>query len=196
MEYIRIKSRKDLSEWLAYEKKNYGLGKKNMLYAFAEKTELYEIWRFQKALRKAEYSLNCGKRISFLIRKRRLNTLANKYGLHILPNVFGKGLKIMHLGSVLTNSNARCGENLSVHIDTAIVAGGSTPDTPKLGNNIVIGVGAKIVGGVELADDIAVGAGAVVTKSFKEESVTIAGVPAVKISDNGRSKWNPSDRKE
>ena len=41
-----------------------------------------------------------------------------------------------------------------------------------------IGVGAKIIGGVTIADNIKIGAGAVVVSSFYEEGVTIGGVPA------------------
>ena len=44
-----------------------------------------------------------------------------------------------------------------------------------------IGVGAVIIGNIEIADNIIIGANAVVNKSFKEEGITIAGVPARKI---------------
>ena len=41
-----------------------------------------------------------------------------------------------------------------------------------------------IIGKVTIASDIAIGANSVVTKSFEEGGITIAGVPAEKISDN------------
>ena len=46
-----------------------------------------------------------------------------------------------------------------------------------------IGVGVVIIGDVEIADNIVIGANAVVNKSFLEPGITIAGVPARKISD-------------
>lgn len=46
-----------------------------------------------------------------------------------------------------------------------------------------------MLGDVRLADNIAVGANAVVNKSFDEENIAIAGVPAKKISNNGRKVW-------
>jgi serine O-acetyltransferase len=46
---------------------------------------------------------------------------------------------------------------------------------------VELGIGAKVIGGVTLADNIRVGANAVVTKSFLEPGITIAGVPAVKV---------------
>ena len=42
-------------------------------------------------------------------------------------------------------------------------------------------MGAKIIGGIELADDIVVGAGAVVNRSFLKPGMVIAGVPAREI---------------
>ena len=48
-----------------------------------------------------------------------------------------------------------------------------------------IGPGAKIFGNVQIVDGIAVGANAVVNKSFLEPDISIAGVPARKISDEG-----------
>lgn len=52
-----------------------------------------------------------------------------------------------------------------------------------IGKRCWIGVGAIILPGVQLGDDVIVGAGAVVTKSFPSGSV-IAGVPAKVISVN------------
>lgn len=53
----------------------------------------------------------------------------------------------------------------------------------------MIGVGAVVLGDIELADNIAVGANAVVNKSFEEADIAIAGIPAKKISNNGRNVW-------
>lgn len=68
---------------------------------------------------------------------------------------------------------------------------------PTIGNGVVLGVGAVVLGDVRLADNIAVGANAVVNKSFDEENIAIAGVPAKKISNNGRKVWaGIEERKE
>jgi len=52
------------------------------------------------------------------------------------------------------------------------------------------------VGSVTLGSGIAIGANAVVTKSFEEDNIAIAGVPAKKISDNGASTWNKKKPEE
>ena len=54
-----------------------------------------------------------------------------------------------------------------------------------LGGGIYLGAGAKLLIGVHLADNIIVGANAVVTKSFEENNIVIAGIPAKKISNKG-----------
>ena len=188
----RICDRQTLKAWLTAEKKGLhvkGGGLRIVLRRLAG-FEPEVLWHYQKRLRKTEYYLNTGKKIPYAVSRALLNRLSNKYAIHIFPNVFGKGLHIMHVGPIPTNANARAGENCSVHMNTAIVAHGHTADAPRLGSDIVIGVGATVLGGVEIADGIAIGAGAVVNKSFTEPGIAIAGVPARKISDNGRAAWN------
>ena len=70
-----------------------------------------------------------------------------------------------------------------------MVAGGIDDACPTLGDNIVIGVGVTVLGGCHLADSIAIGANAVVNSSFDEADIAIAGIPARKISNNGRTAW-------
>ena len=77
----------------------------------------------------------------------------------------------------------------SLHVNTAIVAGGTNHEAPVLGRNVVVGIGAVVLGGVKVADYTAIGANAVVNKDVLEENTCIAGVPAKKISDNGSKSW-------
>lgn len=95
----------------------------------------------------------------------------------------------MHLGSILINESVRVGNDCSIHINCAIVAGGRSDECPLIGNNVVIGVGATILGKIVLGDNIVVGAGAVVNKSFEVNDVALGGVPAKIISNNGKSSW-------
>ena len=65
-----------------------------------------------------------------------------------------------------------------------IGAANGSHDAAVIGNNCYFGSGAKVIGAVTIADDVAVGAGAVVTKDITEPGTTWAGVPARKISDH------------
>ena len=191
-----IKNKVELAEWLNYESKKYDITLEFLKGGWLDYVRLVAgsekqiIWNFQKRLRKTEYFYNTEKKIRYRISLVLLNQLRNRYGLHIDLNVCDKGLKIMHLGSVLTNPRTKIGKDVSLHINTAFVAQGVSDDAPVIGDNVVIGIGATIVGGVTIAKNVAIGAGAVVVKDIFEENIAVAGVPAKKVSDNGRLKWN------
>jgi serine O-acetyltransferase len=59
----------------------------------------------------------------------------------------------------------------------SIDIGYSEGSRPLLGDNVTIGAGAKVLGGVSIGDNVVVGANAVVTKSL-ENNVVAVGVPA------------------
>ena len=186
----RIKSKSDLREWLLCERTLYfSDGRRRTLRALFGMSEKAIIFKYQMNLRRYEYHLNTGHKVRSVYYHAKANRLGFKYGLHIGPNVCGKGLMIMHLGSVLINGDARIGRNCKIHINVAIVGGGTDKGAPYLGDGVTIGVGATLLGGIRIADGVGVGAGAVVNKSFDEPGIAIAGVPARKISNNGSAKW-------
>ena len=53
-----------------------------------------------------------------------------------------------------------------------------------MGDNVRIGVGAKIIGGVEIASNVTIAAGAVVIESCTIEGAILAGVPAKVVKVN------------
>lgn len=96
-------------------------------------------------------------------------------GFHVGLNVFGPGLAISHVGTIIVNGNARIGENCRIHVCTVIgTKAGTSGKTPKIGNNVYIGPGAKIFRDIEIADGIAIGANSVVNKSFTEPNIGTA----------------------
>lgn len=151
-----------------------------------------EVWKFQIALRKAEYAVNCKNGILNLPyrlwRKLIFHRISVKLGFSIPLNVFDEGLSIAHYGTIVVNSNARIGKNCRIQEGVCIGASGGKK-APIIGENVFIGSGAKIIGDIEIGNNIAIGAGAVVTKSFMENGITIAGVPAQKISDEDSSRF-------
>ena len=157
---MMINSREELKTVLSLEKRNYKLPKFWRMLVFFRASEQSLIWYYQMCLRKYEFHLNKKHRFRKMLFRFKTNRIGIRYGILIPPNVFGKGLKIMHLGSIVVNSAAKIGDNCS------------------------IGTGAIIVGNVTLKNNVAVGAGAVVTKSFLDNCITIAGVPAKIISNN------------
>ena len=183
-----INNKKQLKEFLCYEQKKYGVSKVKCMLPF-NFSENQILMKFNILLRKAEYYHNTGNRFFAKFYEIRKNRYSFKYGMHIPINVFDKGLKIMHLGPILVNKASKIGKDCSIHINTGIVAGGTNSLCPTLGDGIVIGVGAVILGGIKISDYVAIGANSVVNKDVLEENIAVAGVPARKISENGRKTW-------
>jgi len=92
-------------------------------------------------------------------------------------NSCGKGLCISHIGPIVISDLAQIGNNCRIHIDVNIGADARNGKlAPKIGNNVYIAPGEKIFGGVIIADNIAIGANAVVNRSFEEENISFLGV--------------------
>jgi len=148
------------------------------------------IWRCQIRLRKTEYLVNNSPNLLFgkiraKIARLRLELFGTLLGYSISPNVFGPGLSIAHRGTIVVNGEAMVGANCRLHVCVNIGTSGGGNKAPKIGNNVYIAPGAKIFGDIKVADDIAIGANAVVNKSFLEPNITIGGIPAKKIADKG-----------
>ncbi len=144
-----------------------------------------KIWHFQCLLRRAEYFTNCHPK-SFFARwyRFRLRALGDKLGYSIPLNVFGPGLSIAHIGTIVVNSGARIGPNCRLHVCVVIgTEAGQEYAAPTIGANCYIGPGAKIFGPIQIGDNVAIGANAVVKDSFPKGNMTIAGVPARSVSN-------------
>lgn len=158
-----------------------------------------EIWKFQTALRTVEFtdSFHGIKKLLFLPIKAacriRCHRLSIKLGFSIPPHVFAQGLSIPHYGTIVVSKHAKVGKNCRIHEGVNIGATNGSGKAPVLGDNIFIGSGAKLIGDIRIADDVCIGANAVVTKSISEPGTTWAGIPAKKISDHS-SRMNLSSR--
>lgn len=156
-----------------------------------------DVWQFQRLLRKYEFYLNCKKSIVYvpylLYLRHKFHSLSVKLGFTVPPNVFGPGLRIAHIGTIVVNEQCRVGSNCRihncVHIATQAHPRGEPDRCPKIGNNVFIGPGSVIVGDIEIADNIAIGANSYVDRSFSEPGITIAGAPAKKVSDKGSERF-------
>ena len=177
-----IKDKKDLREYM--EADRISLGRKR------KRPKLNDlVWKYEIALRKCEYYANNKRGLNKLflkMSKSRLFVLGTICGYSISINTVGKGLSLAHVGPVIISSAAKIGENCRIHVGVNIgTAAGTTGQAPTIGNNVYIGPGAKIFGPITIGNDVAIGANAVVNKSFEENHITIAGIPAKKISDKG-----------
>ena len=185
-EYKRIQTKAELREWLAVETARFPNRGKYRLLNILNIGENAILRRHQILLRKTEYYINSGKKLLAKIYKIRLLQYQRKYGTHVPPNVFGKGLCIMHAGEMHINDQARAGENCIIHVLTSLAAGGTTYKVPHIGDGVVLFMGAIVCGDTYIADNVVIGANSVVSKSVYEENVTVAENPARIVSHKGR----------
>ena len=98
----------------------------------------------------------------------------------IYPNTIGSGFRIYHAGDfVHVGPNVRIGRNCTMLPGVVFGNKSETPDnTPVVvGDNCYFGLGAKILGGVKIGNNVIVGANAVVTKDIPDNAV-VGGIPA------------------
>lgn len=148
-----------------------------------------EIWQYERLLRKTEYFMNChktpiGKAYSVYLHFRLRKVGRKLGGFHIPPGAFEEGLSIAHWGPIVVHPTAKIGKNCRIHQCVTIGATNGIAQAAHMGDNIFIGPCSSIIGDITIGSDIAIGANTVVTKSFEENGITIAGTPAKKISDN------------
>lgn len=160
---------------IAYEKQLYFPTKKEYLKSWITHEDNYLIWKYLYFLRREESAAN---KLTEYYWRRRKNDLGAKLGIIIYAGCCGKGLRIWHYGSTIISGDAIIGENCTFHGQACIGNDGISPNAPVLGNNVDVGIGAKIIGDITIADDVKIGAGAVVTRSCLEKGATLVGIPA------------------
>ena len=101
---------------------------------------------------------------------------------------FGPGFVLIHPIGVVINSSTRGGRN--VWIESGVVIGDNRGRSPVLGDDIFIGSGAKIIGGVVLGAGSRVGANAVVVHDVTA-GATVVGIPARPITRANESSDAP-----
>ena len=141
--------------------------------------ERYYIQRYPRFLRQEEkYTFSSPNKMLAFWYKARKNRLGSRLGFIISAGCFDEGLQLEHYGSVIVNPKARIGKNCKIHGNCCIGSDGGYPDdSPVIGDNVDIGQGAQILGGIRIVDNVRIGAGAVVVKDILTPGVTVVGIP-------------------
>ena len=126
-------------------------------------------------------------RVSHRLWKWKLRWLARMFsnlsrfvtGVEIHPAVkIGRGLFIDHGMGVVIGETAQIGDDCTLY--HGVTLGGTTwrkeKRHPTLGNNVVVGAGAKILGPVVIGDNARIGSNSVVTKDVPPDA-TVVGIP-------------------
>lgn len=106
--------------------------------------------------------------------------MSERFGVDIHPAAqLGRGLMIDHATSVVIGETAVVGDNVSILHEVTL--GGTGADNgdrhPKIGNGVLIGAGAKVLGNIAVGAEARIAAGSVVLGDVPSRC-TVAGVPA------------------
>ena len=186
-----IRTKKDLQLYIGEDAKQSGYKLPSSI-----KEKIIEVLfpdynhEFMVCLRKLEYYSNkrggVMNKLLFYYYSLKHSNLRAKTGIELNVNVADYGLHISH-GKVVVSSIAKIGKNCKILSDVTIGGQGryDRDGAPIIGDRVFIGSGAKIIGAINIADDVVIGANSVVTKDILEPNTTWAGNPAKKVSDKG-----------
>lgn len=126
------------------------------------------------------------KDLSYLIQMR----TSEQFGVDIHPAArIGRGLMIDHAHSVVIGETAHVGDNVSMLHSVTLGGTGKEDDDrhPKIGDGVLIGAGAKILGAFTVGNCSRIAAGSVVLEEVPP-CKTVAGVPAKIVGEAGCSE--------
>ena len=121
-------------------------------------------------------------------------------GIEIHPGAkIGKNLFIDHGMGVVIGETSEIGNNVTIY--HAVTLGGSSPSIdserqrhekrhPTVGNDVVIGSGAQIIGPIKIGNNARIAANAVVVKDVPENA-TMVGIPAKAVKLDNKGSFRP-----
>ena len=121
-------------------------------------------------------------------------------GIEIHPGAkIGKNLFIDHGMGVVIGETSEIGNNVTIY--HAVTLGGSSPSIdserqrnekrhPTIGNDVVIGSGAQIIGPIKIGNNARIAANAVVVKDVPENA-TMVGIPAKAVKLENKGSFRP-----
>jgi serine O-acetyltransferase len=128
------------------------------------------------------HRLKCGNKIGWFLSMIFSQVYGTLPTLKIFTKKIGPGLFIQHGYCTILSADS-IGKNAWINQGVTI---GYTNDTdcPTIGDNVIVSAGAKILGKVQVGNNVKVGANAVVIKNVPD-NCTVVGVPAYIVRRNG-----------
>lgn len=95
----------------------------------------------------------------------------------------GKGLRIHHFGGIIFHPSAVLGDNCTLYHGVTIGDRGGSGGAAVIGDNVLIGAGAKIIGSISIGDNCVIGANVVVTRNLPAGSTALGAACRIKYPD-------------
>lgn len=109
-------------------------------------------------------------------------------GIEIHPGAkIGERFFIDHGMQVVIGETAEIGDDVLLYQGVTLGGVGTAKGKrhPTIGNNVVVGAGAKVLGPITVGDNVRIGAGSVVVRSIAPNT-TVVGVPARIVAEEGK----------
>lgn len=153
-------------------------------HRFLQPILFYKGYQAVQAYRIGHWLWQTGRRdLAYFVQMR----VSEAFGVDIHPGAkVGKGIMIDHAHSIVIGETAVVGDNVSMlHSVTLGGTGKEDGDRhPKIGNGVLIGAGAKILGNITVGECSRIAAGSVVLHDVPR-CKTVAGVPARVVGEAG-----------
>ena len=102
-------------------------------------------------------------------------------GIEIHPGAkIGKRLFIDHGMGIVIGETSIIGDDCTIYHNSTLGGTGKEKNKrhPEIGNNVMVGAGAKVLGPIKIGDNVKIGANSVVLKNIQENS-TVVGIPGI-----------------
>ena len=156
-------------------------------HSYAQAFLFFKGFHALESYRVAHFLWTQGRKLMALFIQNRMSDL---FAVDIHPAAkLGRGIMIDHATGVVIGETAVVGDDVSMlHGVTLGGTGKENEDRhPKIGRGVLLSVGAKVLGNIEIGEYSRVGAGSVVLKAVPPHT-TVAGVPARVIGKAGSAR--------
>ena len=105
----------------------------------------------------------------------------NRYGIEIMPGArIGRRVKLAHHSGIIISTFARVGDDCLIHQGVTIGQSNERKVAPRIGNGVVIGTSAVVLGDITVGDGARIGALALVVRDVPPGAVVVAPVAAAR----------------
>lgn len=179
MQKIMIRNKNDYNKFVAFEKTLYKQRRRLLFSPTVSEKKM--IWKYLCLLRICEYYFNTHKKIRYYFFAYLKNLMRIKTGFSIPLNVCDMGLKVNHLG-IIHLSAEHVGKNVIIAGSCSAIKNGLKEGSPVIGDGCFLGINSIFIGPIKVPNGCLIGAGALLTKTFANENMIIAGSPAKEIT--------------